>query len=118
MIIRVPPKLTNRNSMIKYVEIDLWSWLKELSIGLLKIDFKQNFQSFSVKDLSIPAGIEVSIPNGFRKSYPGNIPTGRIITRQIGDANIIDGDTVWTQSHVYLRNPSANDAVVSVIFFK
>ena len=118
MIIRTPPKLTNRNSVVTYVEIDLWSWLKELCIGLLKIDFKQNFQSFSVQNLSIPAGIEVSIPNQFRTSSPGTIPSGRIITRQLGDANIIDGNTVWTENHVYLRNPSSNDAVVSVLFFK
>lgn len=118
MIIRTPPKLTNRNSVIKYVEIDLWSWLKELSIGILKIDFKQNFQSFIVQNLSIPAGVEVAIPNQFRKSYPGTIPSGRIITRQQGDANIIDGTTTWSANHVYLRNPSTNDAVVSVIFFK
>lgn len=118
MIIRVPPKLTNRNSVVKYVEIDLWSWLKELSIGLLKIDFKQNFQSFIVENLSIPAGIEVSIPNQFRTAYPGTIPSGRLITRQQGDANIIDGNTSWTENHVYLRNPSANDAVISVLFFK
>ena len=118
MIIRNPPKLTNRNSLVKYVEIDLWSWLKELSNGILKIDFVQNFQSFTVNNLSIPAGVEVSIPNQFRTAYPGIIPSGRIIVRQQGDANIIDGLTEWTASHVYLRNPSANDAVISVIFFK
>ena len=118
MIIRTPPKLTNRNSLVKYVEIDLWSWLKDLSIGILKIDFKQNFQSFTVENLAIPAMTEVSIPNRFRTSYPGNIPSGRIIIRQQGDANIIDGNKEWTANHVYLRNPSANDAVVSVLFFK
>lgn len=118
MIIRTPPKITNRSSVVKYVEIDLWSWLKELSIGLLKLDFKQNFQSFTVENLKIPAGMEVSIPNGFRAAYPGNIPTGRIVIRQQGDANIIDGNSSWTENQVYLRNPSANDAVVSVLFFK
>lgn len=118
MIIRTPPKLTNRNSVIKYVEIDLWSWLKELSIGLLKISFKENFQSFNVQNLRIPAGVEVAIPNQFRTSYPGTIPSARIITRQIGDANIIDGNTSWSDTHVYLRNPSANDATVSVLFLK
>lgn len=118
MIIRTPPKLTNRDSMIKYVEVDLWSWLKDLSNGLLKIDFRQNFQSFMVENISIPAGIEVSIPNQFRNVYPGTIPSGRIITRQLGDANILDGNTSWTDTHVYLRNPSANDAVISVLFFK
>ena len=118
MIIRTPPKITNRNSVIKYIEVELWSWLKDLSVGLLKIDFQQNFQSFTVENLKIAAGDEVSIPNEFRSSYPGTIPKGRIIIRQQGDANIIDGNTVWTDTHVYLRNPSGNDAVVSVLFFK
>lgn len=118
MIIRTPPKLTNRSSVVKYIEIDLWSWLKELSIGLLKIDFKQNFQSFTVQDLVIPAGEEVAISNQFRTAYPGTIPSGRIITRQQGDANIIDGPTKWTENLVYLLNPSVNNATISVIFFK
>ena len=118
MIIRTPPKLTNRSLVVKYVEVDLWSWLKDLTLGLLKMDFQQNFQSFTVTDLSIPAGMEVSITNQFANFYPGLIPSMRIITRQQGDANIIDGSNVWTSTHVYLRNPSANDAVVSVVFLK
>ncbi len=118
MIIRTPPKITNRNSIIKYVEVELWSWLKDLSIGLLKIDFKQNFQSFTVENLKIAAGVEIAISNQFSNSYPGTIPSGRIIIRQQGDANIIDGNTVWSDTHVYLRNPSVNDVVISVLFFK
>lgn len=118
MIIRTPPKLTNRGSISKYIEVDLWSWLKALSTGLLKIDFKQNFQSFTVENITIPAGTEVSMSNQFRTFYPGTIPSGRIIIRQQGDANIIDGLTDWSDTHVYLRNPSANDAVITVLFFK
>lgn len=118
MIIKPPPKLTNKSAFVKYVEIDLWSWLKDLSTGLLKITFSQNFQSFIVENITIPAGTEISIYNQFKTSYPGNIPTGRIVTRQQGDANIIDGDTSWTDSHVYLKNPSANDVKISVLFFK
>jgi len=118
MIIRPPPKLTNKNSSIKYLEVELWSWLKDLSNGLLKIDFKQNFQSFMVENISLPAGMEVPITNQFQTAYPGVIPSGRIITRQKGDANIIDGNTEWTSTQLYLRNPSANDATISVLFFK
>ena len=117
MIIKTPPKITNRYSVLKYVDIDLWSWLKDLSTGLLKINFKDNFQSFTVTNLKIPAGMEVSIANGFRTAYPGRIPSGRIITRQQGNANIIDGTSMWTDRHVYLMNPSGNDAVISVVFF-
>jgi len=118
MIPRTPPKITNRSAFIKYLEVDLWNWLKDLSVELLKVSFSQNFQSFTVTDLTIPAGMEVAIPNKFASSFPGLIPTSRIITRQQGDANIIDGVQVWTETQVYLRNPSANDAVISVIFLK
>jgi hypothetical protein len=118
MIIRTPPKLTNRSSYIEYLEVKLWSWLKELTTGLLKIDFEQNFQAFIVRDLVIKAGEEVAISNQFDKVYPGLIPSGRIIIRQQGDANIIDGVKPWTTTHLYLQNPSLNDATVSVFFFK
>lgn len=118
MIIKTPPKLTNRSSFLQYLEINLWGWLRDLSVGLLKLDLLQNFQSFLAADISIPAGTEVAISNQFQNIYPGLIPSGRIIVRQQGDANIIDGTTRWTTTQVYLLNPSANDAVVSIIFFK
>jgi len=118
MIIRPPPKLTNRTAYLNYLEVHLWAWLKDLTNGLLKIDFQQNFQSFIVKNISIPAGQEVAVSNQFQNSYPGTIPSGRIILRQKGDANIIDGDKEWTTSQLFLRNPSANDAVVTVLFLK
>lgn len=117
MIIRPPPRLTNRSLVTKYIEVDLWTWLKEVAVGVLKINFKDNFQAFIVENISIPAGIEVAIPNGFKTRYPGIIPSGRIITRQQGNANIIDGTTPWSADLVYLLNPSPNDAIVSVIFF-
>jgi len=116
MIIRQPPMLTNKNAILKYVEVDLWSWLKQLTIGLLKINFKENFQSFIVQNVSIPAGQEIAIANQFRRAYPGLIPTMRLIVRQQGDANIIDGTTGWTESQLYLFNPSANDVTITVIF--
>jgi len=117
MIIRPPPKLTNRNSVLKYLEIDIWSWLKDLSVGILNINFNDNFQSFTVQDLTIPAGVEVAINNQLSSVYPGSIPSGRLIIRQQGDANIIDGPTVWTQDLLYLYNPSVNDATVTILFF-
>jgi hypothetical protein len=119
MIIRVPPKLTNRDSLIKYIEIDLWSWLKDLTTGILKLNFKENFQSFTVENVEIPANTQVTIYNQFKTAYKGVIPSGRIITRQQGDAIITDGDLKWTESHVYLKNESlVNDAKISIIFFK
>ncbi|VVB80742.1 Uncharacterised protein [uncultured archaeon] len=117
MIIRTPPKLTNRRGLVEYVEISLWSWLRDLMVGLFKITFKENFQSFTVQ-LTILAGTEVGIANQFSLSLPGTIPSGRLITRQKGNAVILDGDTPWTTDTVYLKNPSANDATITVIFFR
>lgn len=117
MIIRTPPKITNKNSFLKYIEVDLWSWLRDLTTGLLKLNFQQNFQSFTATDITIPPGTEVAIPNQFRLSYHGSIPTSRIIVRQKGDANIVDGPTPWNEALVYLLNPSANKVTITVIFF-
>lgn len=117
MIVRPPPRLTNIAGVVKYVQVDLWTWLKELSVAFLKINFQDNFQSFQASDVSILAGKEVAIPNQFKNRYPGLIPKGRLIIRQKGDATIVDGDSAWTADLVFLKNPSSNDAIVTVIFF-
>lgn len=117
MIVKPPPKMTNRNSLVSYIETSLWGWLKQLANELLSISFKENFQSFTVEDVIIPAGQQVSLSNEFKLFYPGIIPSGRIIIRQKGDAVIEDGDK-WTASHVYLKNPSMNEATITVIFFR
>lgn len=119
MIIRTPPKLTNPKGVDKYVEVNLWNWLRDLTVGLNKIDFQQNFQAFIITDVLIEASTEIGIPNELNTAYPGVIPSGRIIIRQKGDALIIDGDQPWTSTQLYLKNTSAtNDATVSVLFFK
>lgn len=118
MIIRTPPKTVNKETFLKYISVDLWSWLRDLSTGLLRIEFLQNFQCFEVDNLTIKAGVEIAIPNQFSRMYRGTIPRYRIIVRQTGDANIIDGDKPWTNDLVYLKNPSGNDAKISVIFFR
>jgi hypothetical protein len=117
MIIRHPPRLTNKTAFLRFIEVDLWSWLRDLSIALTMVSFKSNFQSFFAEKIVIPAGQEVAITNMFFLKKQGKIPSGRIIVRQTGDANIIDGATAWTDKLVYLRNPSANNAVVSVVFY-
>jgi hypothetical protein len=114
MMIRPPPRLTNRALLEKYLEVDLWSWMREITSAFTQINFQQNFQAFFAPNVSIPAGQQVSIINQFRN---GVIPSGRIITRQTGNAVIVDGPTDWTANTLYLSNPSLNDAVITVLFF-
>jgi hypothetical protein len=117
--IKTPPKLTNRDSVIKYIEVDLWIWLRNIAINILKINFNDNFQGFYAENILIPKATELAIPNQFKSIYPGGIPSGRIITRQKGDALIIDGNTPWTEQFVYLTNTSpVSDALITVFFFK
>ena len=119
MIIRNPPKITFHKSILKYIEVDLWAWLKDLSIAILKINFQENFQSFTVENITIPAGQEIAITNAFRNIYPGVIPKYRMVVRQKGNAIIVDGPTAWTIDQVFLQNVSGADATnVTVIFFK
>lgn len=118
MIFKSPPTITNKKSFLKYLEIDLFSWLKDISFGMSRLNFKDNFQSFTVKDVIILAGEEVGIGNQFKNRYPGMVPDGRIIVRQKGNAIIEDGDQNWTADNVYLKNSSENNAVVTVLFYK
>lgn len=118
MIIKTPPKITNKSMLLKFIEVDLWSWLRDLYHATFRMDFIDNFQSFRVDNLTIAANTEVAIANQFKQSYPGVIPTSRIIVRQTGNAVILDGDQRWTIDQVFLKNPSANDAEISVIFFR
>jgi hypothetical protein len=82
-----------------------------LFAGLLKLSFKDNFQSFTVEELIIPAGAEVSITNQL-----GTIPTARLIVRQTGNGLVTDG--VWGLQTVRLFNNGAVDVTITVIFFK
>lgn len=115
MIVRQPPRLVNRKLIEKYIEIDLWTWMRDVTSAFGRISFTENFQCFLVQNLKVPAGKEVSIKNLLPL---GQIPSARIITRQSGDANIIDGVSPWTPNFLFLQNTSINDSVISVIFFQ
>lgn len=126
MLFRNPPKLASRTSLAKYLETELWSWMKDLSAGLIKLSFTDNFENFRVNDLLIPNGTEVAIPNQFRTKANNIIPSSRIIVRQkatgaignSGNGFVTDGLTPWNSTNVYLLNHGPEDTIVSVIFFK
>jgi len=111
MIFNNPPRLPSVTGIGKYLQVDLYSWMKSVFAGLLKLSFKDNFDSFTVADLTIPAGEEVNITNGL-----GFIPSGRLIVRQTGNGLVTDG--VWDIETVRLFNNGAVDVVITVIFFK
>jgi hypothetical protein len=118
MLFKFPPKLGSKAGIIKYLETDLWTWFRDLSVGLLKINFAENFESFRVENLNIKNGQEVAIPNQLKTKANNSIPTSRIIVRQKGNGLVTDGPTAWTSNLVYLINNGPDDVTISVIFFK
>lgn len=117
MLFKFPPKLGTKEVYIKYLQTDLWTWMRDLSVGLIKINFAENFESFRVENLVIKSGTEVAIANQLQSKANNSIPTSRIIVRQIGNGLVTDGQA-WTTNLVYLFNNGPDDVTVTVIFFK
>lgn len=86
--------------------------IKELSTGLRRLTFGNNFESFEV-DVEIPTTSEVSVRNQltFR-------PTKYIIVSQSGNGLITKGPTDWTDNNLYLYNNGASDVEATIIFFR
>lgn len=87
--------------------------LKDLEIGLKRLDFINNFRSFSV-EVTIPATSEVSIKNMLAPS----IPSLYLIGRQTGNGLITDGSTEWSENRLYLYNNGATEVVATIIFLE
>jgi hypothetical protein len=99
--------------VIKYLSVDLIYILRELTNGLTKLDFSDNFQSFSVA-VEIAAASELQIRNELDL-----IPTKWVIMDNIvGGANIERGDSEWTLDWIYLKNVGGSTCQATVTFFK
>lgn len=96
-----------------YLSVDLPKTLRELDLGLRKLEFLDNFETFETT-VTIPASTESAIPNELTPI----IPTKWI--QVSGDGyEIVNGDTAWSQNFVYLKNLNGSTArTVTVIFFK
>ena len=99
----------------RFLSVDLTKTLRDLAVGLTKLSFLDNFESFSV-EVTIATGVEIEIRNQLRSQL---IPTQRIIVRgKSGTEDIVDGDTEWTNQFVYLKNTGASSATVTVMFLR
>lgn len=88
--------------------------IKELGVIFKDLSLEDNFSSYKIEDLALPANTETKIRNGL-----DHLPTKYIIVKQTGNALITAGDTVWTNDFLYLKNHDAsNSATITVIFFK
>lgn len=93
-------------------ENDLLSTVMELRSGLGGLTFSENFKSFKWQG-TIAFGTETIIPNKIR----GSIPTGFIVTMIQGSAQLVKGDTEWTQAFLSLKNVDAANDLTATVYF-
>ena len=89
----------------------LTNLIRELSVGLTKLDFMDNFEAFEV-EVTIPPATVLEIRNEL-----DFIPSKRIIVKQDDEAAISDSSTAWTLDFVYLENHDANNTVIVTVIF-
>ncbi len=85
--------------------------LRDLAVGLTKLNFEDNFNSFTTT-VSVAAVGDTSIRNELDE-----VPTGKIILRDGGSNNVVDGVTDWDRDFVYLQNLGGSAVTVTVMFF-
>ena len=110
-----PPKLGFSSGVLQYLQSSFWAWCKDIVVGLRRLNFEDNFQGFQAT-VTIAAGAEAVIKNGFEGVLEDSIPTKRIIVRQTGNGVITDGPTPWSADYVYLTNNGAVPVTITVIF--
>ena len=110
-----PPKLGFSSGVLQYLQSSFWAWCKDIVVGLRRLTFEDNFLSFQAT-VTIAAGAEAIIQNGFEGILENSIPSRRIIVRQTGNGVITDGPTEWSADYVYLTNNGAGAVTITVIF--
>lgn len=83
--------------------------VRELNIGLYKLDLEENFDGEVVSLENIPTG-NFSVGHTLKR-----VPKYRIILRQIGGGAIVDTTTPWTDSQVYLNNPGSTITLLTLL---
>jgi carbon monoxide dehydrogenase subunit G len=100
------------NDVLRFLNNELHTTLKDLFAGLERLTFEDNFNSFTVQ-VKIKSGEEITIDNKLQVA-----PTKRIIVRQDGLGIITDGRKPWNNEQVSLRNHGPNDTTVTLVFLR
>ena len=91
---------------------DLKSLIKDLALGMRKLDFSNNFEGFETT-VDIEATSELSIRNELTF-----IPTRYIILSQTGNGLLTKGTTDWSTDYIYIYNNGAVTVTATIIFMR
>lgn len=87
--------------------------MEDLNTILRNLTLEDNLACQIVNGLTINSGSEISVPHSLKST-----PKYFIILRQQGNGNIVDGDSAWTDTQVFLKNVGASQAVVTVALLR
>lgn len=84
--------------------------IEELSVGLTRLDFLSNFDSFKA-EVTIASGSTAKIRNEL-----DDVPNEWIVVRKTGDGNLAEGSTEWTSDHLYITNHGPASVTATILF--
>ncbi len=91
---------------------DFNSMVRQLAVGLSRLTFTDNFDSFEFSD-TLASGAELT-----RRNPLTRIPKGYIIIKQKGNGLITAGETAWTQDSVTLKNHGPDSVEFTAVFLR
>ena len=91
---------------------DLQDLIRQLSLGLSKLNIEENMESFKVEGLEIDAGDTATIQN--KLTF---IPKQYILTSQEGNGLVTKSST-WDINNLYLKNNGSSTVTLTVIFMR
>ena len=87
---------------------------RELTTGLDRLSFEDNFDAYIVEGITIDAGETERIANGL-----DTIPSKYVIVNQEGGSVIAkSSDSEWTNTDLYLKNYGTEDVTLSIVFMR
>lgn len=104
----------NLDEVLKYVAGDINRVFKDWSIGLTKLAFDDNFESFTYS-FTVASGATTAIPNTL-----GRTDLEWMIVRASGGVGLVEDQATspWTRSILYLKNSGAASITATVRFFR
>jgi hypothetical protein len=100
------------DDVLKYMSIDFNNFIKDLFVGITKLDFASNFDQFTV-NITVATGAEAKIINRLSR-----IPSGYIVLKNSTGMAIADGTTAWSKDFVYVRNIGGVDTNLTIMFVR
>ena len=104
----------------EFITGDLTGWvmgelnagIRDLFIGLRRLSFEDNFESFEFSG-AIAATTEVAVTN--KLSF---IPSRYIVLDTTGGAVVGRGPTAWNQDRLFISNYSTTATVAKIVFMR